>query len=492
MDWYADHRHGSARWASHTEIQNAGLYEPGGVFLGICPYTGRYLWLHGDQPICLLGGAGTGKGTSILAYNNFYPSNMLIFNPKGEIGAMIQAHQKAVGKEYYTINPAGLHTGPPWKLPQHKVNPFDILKPDSPLLVSDCKRIAAMFIEIGETKNKFFPIRARQWMENLLVAYVMAYQNPTLTGFMRLLNEIESNPQKFKERAENVFMKLGIEAVTRTMYEIINKRTSAPEEYSGVMSTITGEMSFMSDPRLQELFSGADFSLDVLIQKNPPSVVDIAFPAENLDIWNKALRLIVGVSILYQQRSPGAKAFFMIDEAAQMGHFEELERSFTYGRSFYRTMAVFQDIGQIETNYSKPGIQTFLGSSQAKIFIGIRDYETAQLVSNMLGNQTVEVEDPKYSAQARQAKHQVMSAVLFGGADPFQAGREIVHWKHEERHREKIQIPLLTPDQILTLPDNRSIIFLSGLNVPPILAYRQPYYERPDVAGAFMPNPFHM
>lgn len=493
MDWYSQYRHGSARWAAQAEIEKAGLYQPGGIFLGICPYTGRYLWLHGDAPITLIGGAGSGKGTSILAYNNFYPSNMLIFNPKGELGAMMMAYQKAVGKkEYYCINPAGLHTSAPWNLPAHKVNPFDILNPDSSLLVSDCKRIAAMFIEIDQHGKKFFPIRARQWMENLLVAYVMLYQNPTLTGFMVVLDKIESDPEAFKKGFATQALKLNIRAVTRTMNEIVTKRTSATDEYSGVMSTITGEMGFMSDPMMQELFSGADFSLDVLTRQNQPAVVDIAFPAENLGIWNKALRLIVGVAILYQQRASGAKAFFMIDEAAQLGHFEELERSYTYGRSYYRTLAVFQDIGQLETNYSKPGIQTFLGSSQAKIFIGIRDYESADLVSKMLGTQTIEVEDPRYLAQARYAKQQAVNSVLFGGADPFHAGMEIAHWKREEKHREKIQVPLLTPDQILNLPENRSIIFLSGLDVPPILAFRQPYYERADVAGAFMPNPFHM
>ncbi len=34
----------------------------------------------------------------------------------------------------------------------------------------------------------------------------------------------------------------------------------------------------MSDPALQVLFSGADFSLDILTRRNPKAVVEIAFP----------------------------------------------------------------------------------------------------------------------------------------------------------------------------------------------------------------------
>ena len=492
MQWYADHRHGSARWATQGELQRAGLYQGGGPFLGICPYTGQYLNLDTDAPWTLTGGSGSGKGTTKLLYNNFYPGSMLINDPKGEIGAMIGAHQRAMGKDFFCANPNGLHTGPPWYMPQNTLEPFDLLTPGSPYLVSDCKRIAAMLIAIEPTGKTFFPKRARQWLENLLLAYVLSYENPTLNGFMRLINLIESDFQAFKSLA-STFSGLGNEDIRRTCAEIITKRGSAPEEYSGVISTIYSDLAFMSDPALQKLFSGADFSLDILTRKHPPAVVDIAFPAENLGIWSKALRLIIGVAILYQQRSPGGnKPLFLIDEAAQLGHFEELERSYTYGRSFYRTYAVFQDIGQITRHYGREGVQTFLGSSQAKTFIGVRDYETAQLVSNMLGNQTIEVENKIYSARARHARQQAVNNLIFGGADPFRVGMDMAHWTRQERHRDKVQRPLLTPDEVLTLPENRSLVFLSGLDVRPIMAGRMPYFQRPDIARYFLPNPYHM
>ena len=249
----------------------------------------------------------------------------------------------------------------------------------------------------------------------------------------------------------------------------------------------------MSDPALQVLFSGADFSLDILTRRNPKAVVEIAFPAENLGIWNKALRLIIGVAMLYQYRKKGGgKALFLIDEAAQLQYFEELERSYTYGRSFYRTYAVWQDLGQITRLYGHAGVQTFLGSSQAKIFIGIRDLETAQTVSSMLGTQTIEVENPVYTARARHARQQAVTRLVYAGADPLQTGMELAHWTREEQHRDKIQRPLLTPDEVLNLPEDRSIVFVSGKNVYPILARRTPYYQIPHVVRYFLPNPYHM
>lgn len=492
MQWYSDHRHGSARWADRASLSAAGLYARRGVFLGLCPFTGQPLTLESDAPLTLIGGSGSGKGATILLYNNFFYGAMLVHDPKAEIGAMIAPHQRAMGKDFYCINPCGLHMAAPWHLPQHQLNPFDILGPDSPSLVSDCKRIAAMFHEIDPAGKSFFPQRARQWAENLLRAFVLTFEQPTLPAYVGLVNMIESDFEAFKELAEGPFTELNIQDITRTCREIVTKRKSAPEEWSGVVSTIIKDMSFMSDPQLQRLFGGADFSLSVLTRTEKPCVVDIAFPAENLAIWSKALRLIIGVAMLYQQRAPGARPLFLIDEAAQLGHFEELERSYTYGRSFYRTMAVFQDIGQIEKHYGKPGVQTFLGSSQARIFIGVRDLDTARLCSDMLGSQTLAVENPVYTARARLAVRNAAASLFFAAADPFQVAMEMSHHAREMRHRDKIGVALLTPDQVLTLPENRALVFLSGLDVRPVMAGRIPYFQNPHAAGAFLPNPYHV
>ncbi|NOR70839.1 MAG: TraM recognition domain-containing protein [Methylomarinum sp.] len=493
MDFYSDNRHGSANWATQSQLLGGGLYQNKGIFLGLCPFTNNYLTLDSDAPSILIGGAGSGKGTTQLLYNNFYDGSMLINDPKGEIGAIIGNYQKKSGKEFYCINPTGLHTQSPWELPQHKVNPFDILKIGSLHLVSDCKRIAMMLIPTEGGKS-FFIKRARQWMSNLLLAYALTSKNPTVSGFMQVLNMIENNHVDFKALALGLYATLGNDDITLTMNEIINKRSDAGAsgEYSGVISTIGTAMDFMTDPQLKTLFSGADFSLDILSQTNPAAVVDIAFPAENLNIWNKALRLIIGVAILYQYRNQKSKPLFLIDEAAQLGHFEELEMSYTYGRSFYRTMAIFQDIGQIEKHYNKSGIQTFLGSSQAKTFIGIRDYETAKLVSEMLGNQTIEVENPIYAARGRHERQKAINNLLFSGGDPFQVGMELGYWNREAKHRDKIKRPLLTPDEILTMPEDRSLIFLSGLGVDPIAANRMPYFKNPNIAQYFLPNPYHV
>ena len=41
------------------------------------------------------------------------------------------------------------------------------------------------------------------------------------------------------------------------------------------------------------------------------------------------------------------------------------------------------------------------------------------------------------------------------------------------------------------MPESRAIIFISGLNLRPIYAEKFAYYERIEMAGKFLPNPYH-
>ena len=123
-------------------------------------------------------------------------------------------------------------------------------------------------------------------------------------------------------------------------------------------------------------------------------------------------------------------------------------------------------------------------------FFGVRDYQTAQLVSSMLGQETLEYDDTLRQSQARRAKQQAAMSVLSGG-DPFAAAQGLRLHAFEETHRTKQSRSLMTPDEVLAMPEDRQICFLSGHSLGPILGHKYPYYARPEFAGRFLPNPFH-
>lgn len=487
-------RFGSARWPERHELDRAGLHDGRGVFLGLSPHGDDALRLKSDAPLTTIGGSGSGKGRDVLLEAALtWPGPLLVNDPKAEIAAVTIHHAIKQGKAAYCINPCALHAGPPWFLPCHGLNPLSILTPESPSLTSDCKLIMEMLIKVsgGSGNSEFFDQRARDWCEALLKWMVSACGAVTLPEFYTLLNEIESSPGRWEEITAHELAHAPFEDVRRTAGEMHYKRRHAGSEFSGVMASIYKNLSFLNDPLLSSCLGKADFSLDALCRTDPPCTVFLNVPAEYMGIWSSFLRLIIGVAIICKQRSPGGRALFLIDEAGQLGHFEMLLRSYTYGRGAgLRTWGCFQDLGQVTRHYGPEGIQTFIASSQVRQFFGVRDYQTAKLVSDMLGHETLHYDDVLHQAMAQQRKMHAIRALMSGG-DPFFAGFDAGHFAQAAEHRTQMPRALLTPDEILRLPEDRQVLFISGIDCPPLLARKLPYYARPKLTGAYLPNPYH-
>src|SRR5690606_8770094 len=50
---------------------------------------------------------------------------------------------------------------------------------------------------------------------------------------------------------------------------------------------------------------------------------------------------------------------------------------------------------------------------------------------------------------------------------------------------------LMTEDEILSMPEDRQILFISGKDLPPISAQKYPYFAQSAMAGLYLPNPYH-
>ena len=447
--------------------------------------------LHGDAPAILIGGSGNGKTAELVMYTARYPGNMLILDPRGEIGAVTAQEHRRAGKTVGMINPVGLHTGAPWNLPMHRVNPLDILTPDSPTLDGDTQMIMEALITLSG-RDEFFDLTGRHWCAPLMKHMVVRYGGVNLIDFHRLVQMIEGNPDGFQALAREELLTSPVPETRKAVRKILEKQKSAPREFSAVMSTIDKNLNFLNHREMCETLSGTDFSLSMLSDK--PSVVILIIPPEYMEMWRGFIRLVVTVAALYKQRRPqAAPVLFLLEEMATLGRFEMAERLFTFGRgSGNRVFGVVQSVGQIKRHYGPQGEQIFLSSAQTRLFKGCRDVETAEMMAAMCGSQTLEVPDRRYQAQARLMQQKAVGSIMLDGADPFQAGMELGHWRREHEYRKKIERPLLEPAEALSLPDNRMIAFISGVNCPPIAAQTTPYYRRRDLKRYFMPHPYHM
>lgn len=477
-------RFGSARWAEAHELRP--FYRNGSMYLGL-DAEGRALRHPGDGPALMVAGSGAGKAVSGgLMFNACsYPGPMLIADFKGEIAAVSLAAQAAMGKHAYCVNPAGI-----LGLPNHPTDPLDILKRGAVCLVPDAKMISEMLVSFsGSSNGKHFEEMARLCLEAHMVADVEQHGSGSLLRLYRIVNAIEGDQDKWFALLERMGAS-AYEHVRSVAGQMFYKFRDAPKEWSGIVGEMRKALSFLDDPSFLCGLENPAFSLSVLCER--PCNVYINIPAEYIGVWSSYLRLLVGVAMLYKQRNASApRVVFMLDECGQLGHAEFLVRAMTFGRGAgILTQAVFQDLGQITKHYGREGVQTFIGSAQVRQFFGVRDLETAETISKMLGNETLSFDPELEQAAAKRNKAHIVRELL-AGSDPFEAGLNYAHQARAAVDRKRMARALLTPDEILRMPEDRQILFVSGINCPPVAAWRKPYFLHRELAGRFMPNPYH-
>lgn len=482
-----EYRFGSASWASESELRAAGLFDSIGPQIGFS--KGRPTYVAGDAPLITIGGAGSGKTRDLLGYFVCASPGQraAILDPRGELAA-ISHHIHAVYGDYmYCWNPVGL-----CGLPHSNCNVLDILRLDSRTLSPDVAFIVEGLIPTsGSSNGRYFEQRAQSWTGEILKSRVEINGQTSLPDLYRTINSIEGDRQAWADQLE-AMLSSRFESVRRTAAEMLVKQQDAPKEFGGIIGEIYAQLSFLDDPVILSALEASDFSLEALADPRQPAKVFLNIPAKYLSIWSPLIRLFFTVTMLYKSRAPDApRITLLIDEAGQLGRFEALLSAFTFGRGEgIRAWAVFQDTGQIVRNFGAPALRSFIGSAQTRQFFGVRDDETAQLVSTMLGSETLEFDDALQQEAARKHKYDTVRAVL-EGRDPFEAAREFTHFSFNASHRTKQARALMSPDEILAMPEDRQIVFVSGKNLKPLYLEKHPYFSRREMAGRYIGNPYH-
>lgn len=480
-------RFGSAAWASDADLRNAGMLAGRGLQVGYA--HGNALTLDTDAPFLTIAGAGAGKMRDLLALavaQNARNRNFIL-DPRGEIASVTMLNFTLAGSFAYCWNPTAMQG-----LPQHRMNPLDILDLKNPRFHADSKFIAQSLISPSSSGDgRYFERRAGDWAENILKMLVERDGSVTFSSFYRVVNAIESDTAYWSDCLE-CMLRSSMDSVRRTAGEMLAKQQDSEREFGGIVGEFYAYLSFLDDPMLLASLERPEASLAATCNPQQPTSWFINVPIEYVQLWAPLLRTMFTVQTLYKSRAPAAPRLTMIvDEAGQLGSFEALLRAYTYGRGAgIQTWALFQDAGQIIRNFGETALQGFMGSASLRQFFGVRDYQTAQLVSSMLGMETLEYDDTLRQAEARRNKFDAAMQMMTG-SDPFAAIQNMKYSNQASQHRTKQARSLMTPDEVLVMPEDRQIQFISGKSLRPVYAEKYPYYMRPEFSGRFLPNPYH-
>ncbi len=444
---------GSASWATIKDLKRAGLYETSGVFLG-CDTEGRPLFFDGEIHGLTLAPAGSGKtiAFSVPALCHS-PLPMIVSDFKGTLAVMTKSvREKQHRQEVFCVNPAHLyadHLGTP-----ARYNPLQILLDDWMVpegnrdLIADAQSIALQLCPEPTTtgENTFFRNGSRKILVFVLVCLIIFHgaAKASLSEALSLLRNV----------------KLLIEACTMAMsspilngeladmaaelhYKLTAQDTRQIDSFlEGAVQALS---AFSSSGWLAESTSTCDFRFKDL-KERPATVYLIADPTK-MKVFAPWMGLMGWAAITELTRCQNTKGVLcLLDEACNF-RIENLSNALTGLREFgIRVWFVIQELEEYARVYGRESLETLLSQTEVKQIFGASGAKTCELISRMLGEQTVKSVNVN------------LGRALY---DP------VIQSVSEQARR------LLTPDEVRQFTD--TILFIR--NLPPIHAIKTGYHE---------------
>lgn len=186
----------------------------------------------------------------------------------------------------------------------------------------------------------------------------------------------------------------------------------------------------------------------------------LILPPDRLATYSRWMRLLVAQSLTEMARGPEkppAPVLYLLDEFAALGHLAPVERAMGLMAGYgVQLWPILQDIHQLRAIYRQRA-GTFLSNTGVLQVFGVNDHDSARLVSDLLGQETV--------------VFQTMSRAL----DSDKSGIT-----YTEQHTAR---PLLTPDEVRNLPQDVQLLFLAGQH--PIVANKLSYFADREFKESF-------
>jgi len=446
MDWRPFKKpesiHGDSHWATPKEIKKMGLRCKRGVLLG--NYKNKLLINEGFQHILLFAPTGSGKGVGFVIPNLlFWDQSVIVHDIKLENYELTSGwRKKHLKQKVFLWNPAdpdGI---------SHCYNPMDWISTKPGKMVDDVQKICNFLLP----EQEFWQNEARA-----LLTGVMLYLVCPDTDKPATLGEVVRTL-----RNDDVVYNLAVvldtlgKKIHPVAYMNIASYLQKPDKERGsVTSTANSSLELWANPLIDTTTATSDFNLHQF--KLTPHTCYVGLTPDNIT------RLKPLMNMFYQQ----AAAFFtahmprpdekfgvlmLMDEFPTLGKMEQFQAGIAYFRGYkVRLFLIIQDTEQLKGIYEESGMNSFLSNSTYRVTFAANNMETANLISQLLGNKTaqqISYNKPKY-------------------LDLNPGARSL--------HVSDVQRALLLPQEVIQMPREDQIILIESQ--PPIRAKKIIYFK---------------
>jgi type IV secretion system protein VirD4 len=435
-----DGTHGSAHWAS-PEI----LARERGLLIGRSGE--RLLRVDGEGHVLTVAPTRSGKGVSCVIPNLLdHPGSAVITDPKGENYAVTSRWRRIAGQEVHALDPFDL-VG---KLAAY--NPLDLVDAEGPDAVDDARMLADMLV-LPEGKEggdqPFWNEEARGLLTGLIL-HVASSPRPEARTLSELRDVLTLPPDSFRELLTAMASSTAADGLVARAAARLQQK--ADRERSGVISTAQSHTHFLDSPRMKRVLGRSTFDFAAL--KRKAMSVYLVLPSDRLEGYARWLRLMIASGLLAVTRTRGSaqeRVLFLLDEFAHLRRMQPVQRDISLAGGFgVRFWLVLQDLSQLRSTYGDAW-PTFLANADVLQAFGTNDWETAEYLSKMTGEATIQVATENRSAGISRGRHaQRQQGTALSTAN---IGRR-----------------LLQPDEVRRLPPDLQLLFIKS--TPPVLAHR--------------------
>ncbi len=456
--------YGSARWANIEELKSAKLFSGQGVFLG--KLGPNYLRHDGPEHVLAFAPTRSGKGVGLVIPTLLtWPHSAVIHDIKGE-NWQLTAGFRSSFSHCLLFNPADLKSA--------RYNPLlEVRKGEWE--VRDVQNIADILVdpEGALERRNHWEKTSHALLVGVILHVLYAETEKTLARVASFL----SDPSRSIERTLRVMMAtnhLGMPTepkvhpvVASIARELLNK---SENERSGVLSTAMSFLGLYRDPVVARNTSSCDWRIADLMEAKKPVSLYLVIPPADLSRTKPLVRLILNQigrrlteSLEGEKGQTRRKLLLMLDEFPALGRLDFFETALAFMAGYgIRAYLIAQSLNQIVKAYGENN--SILDNAHVRIAFAANDERTARRISDSLGTSTELRSQRNY------------------------AGHRLAPWlAHVMVSRQETARALLTPGEVMQLPQDEALVLVSGLQ--PIRTKKLKYYEDDNFKGRILPPP---
>lgn len=445
--------YGSARWAKKSEISEAGLFGDTGVFLG--RQGEDYLRHSGPEHVMAFAPTRSGKGVGLVIPTLLsWTGSVVVHDIKGENWELTSGWRSKFS-HCLLFNPTEERSA--------RYNPLlEVRK--GPNEVRDVQNIADILVDPeGALEHRsHWEKTSHSLLVGAILHVLYAEEEKTLARVASFL----SDPQRSFPSTLTRMMTtnhLGDDerpqvhpVVASAARELLNK---SENERSGVLSTAMSFLGLYRDPVVSAATSACDWRIADLVSAEQPVSLYLVIPPSDISRTKPLVRLIlnqIGRRLTESLDGDSARSgkhqlLMMLDEFPALGRLDFFETALAFMAGYgIRAYLIAQSLNQISKAYGENN--SILDNCHVRIAFASNDERTAKRISDSLGTATEQRSQRNY------------------------AGHRLAPWlSHVMVSRQETARPLLTPGEVMQLPQTDELVMVSG--VPPIRAKKIRYYE---------------